>query len=801
MSIRRHRWLSLFLLLFVLFIALGAAFVLYLEQDLPNVDVLKDVQMQVPLRIYSADNQLIGEYGEKRRLPVSLDQIPKNLINALVATEDRRFWQHSGVDFLGLARAAVQLVTTGHKTQGGSTITMQVARNFFLTRKKTYIRKLREILLALKMGRELSKDKVLELYLNKVYFGQRAYGVAAAAQIYYGAQLQDLSLAQMAMLAGLPQAPSAINPLSNPTAAKARRQHVLTRMLEQHYINQAQFEQANNTPLSASRHHLHVQLSAPYVAEEVRDNLVKRYGDNAYTMGLTVYTSIDSRLQKAANNAVRNAVLNYDKRHGYRGPIANWGDLSYQATDDLQKRLRQLPIYNTLYPALVTAIDEQKATVLMADGQSVDLPWKGMQWAGKALENGRKGPAPKALSDILTIGDVVYTQQQNDNSWQLSQVPEAEGALVALNPDNGGISALVGGFSYVKSKFDRVMQANRQPGSGFKPFVYSAALHKGYTLATLVNDAPIVAKAANNVGIWRPRNDSRQFYGPTRLRIGLMKSRNLVTIRLLQEIGINYAINYIKPFGFSDDNLPRNLTLALGAGDIKPIQLATGYASFANGGYKIAPYLISKIRDNNGHIIMQAKPSAACDNCDTIDSHQTTESAETAAVNSDSTTTNNIAPRIISAQNAYLISSAMRSVIQQGTGRAAKVLKRNDLSGKTGTTNDKRDAWFNGFNRHLVVISWMGFDQPRSLYEYGAQAALPMWIDFMRQALKDEPEATLARPAGLVTMRIDPTTGKAASSNEQSAIFETFRQQYAPSTEHTQPTSNAPNIYAGNSVY
>tara|TARA_R110000868_G_scaffold380784_1_gene646891 strand:- start:64796 stop:67204 length:2409 start_codon:yes stop_codon:yes gene_type:complete len=798
MAKKRHYTIIKFLLLAgISLVVIAVIGIMSLEQDLPDVDKLKNVQMQVPLRVFSADNKLIGEFGEKKRIPVQLADVPPQLIHAIVATEDRRFWEHSGVDVFGLARAGLLLITTGHKTQGGSTITMQVARNFFLTRKKTYIRKIREILLALKISRELSKDKVLELYLNKVYFGQRAYGAAAAAQVYYGEQIQDLTLPQMAMIAGLPKAPSAINPLSNPTAAIERRHHVLSRMLEQGYINQQQFQQADATPLTATFHNLRVQLYAPYVAEEIRDGLVKKYGNDAYTMGFTVHTTINSKLQRAANRAVRTAVLAYDKRHGYRGPQANWGEtITPEEYPDFQRRLKKLTVFNGLQPALVTNVEDKQATVLLASGEQVTLPWSTFTWAGKALKSGWKTPPPKSAEQVLSIGDLIYVEQLKNGGWGLSQVPEAEGAIVALNPQDGGITAMVGGFSYVKSKFDRVMQAQRQPGSGFKPFVYSAALNKGLTLATLVNDAPVVTQATDEVGLWRPQNDTRQFYGPTRLRVGLMKSRNLVSVRLLQEIGISYAITYMKRFGFSDANLPHSLSLALGAGDLTPLQLASGYAVFANGGFLVKPYLISKVTNENGTVVQEVTPKVACEDCDQTSDDNTSETLSPAA----SAPPENLAPRIITPQNAYLITSAMQSVIQEGTGGRAKVLGRTDLAGKTGTTNEQRDAWFSGFNSDIVTVAWMGFDQPKSLKEYGAQAALPMWIDFMRSALHGTPEHTMARPNGLVTMRIDPSTGLAAGPNDPGAIFETFRQQNAPKPYVTEKgddnnQTTAPSVY------
>lgn len=766
------RWLGqTFLLIVLAIIVITAATIWYFNQNLPDVDELKNVQMQVPLRVYSADDKLIAEFGEMRRQPVPLSQIPIQLQHALIATEDQRFYDHSGVDFMGLARAAVRVASSGKKVQGGSTITMQVARNFFLNRKKTYTRKIKEILLALKIGRELSKDKVLELYLNKVYFGKRAYGVASAAQIYYGKPLNELTLAQMAMLAGLPQAPSALNPLNNPTAARERRNHVLERMLEQNYITQAQFQQASAEPLTATYNQLKIGLRAPYVAEMVRDKMVKQYGDAAYSMGLNVYTTINSQDQQAAIKAVENGLLAYDKRHGYRGPMDNWGNVDPTQVKALASKLKQVPKIADLQPALVLTVADQSAQVLLSDGSEVTLPWSGINWARKQFKQGKwVGQAPKQAGDVLNVGDVIRVQKTAKGSWQLIQLPEAEAALFSLNPQDGAIYAIVGGFNFAKSKFNRITSAKRQPGSGFKPFLYSAALNKGYTLATLVNDAPIVMADEGSTNLWRPENDNLTFNGPTRLRVGLMQSRNLVSIRLLRETGIPYAIDYVRRFGFQDETLPQSLSLALGAGVITPYQLAQAMATFANGGYLITPYMINKIT-RNGNTIFQATPKKACFLCNA----QGVQDGAMMGIPEAR------APQILTPQNAYLINSAMKSVITSGTGRGAMVLGRNDLAGKTGTTNDQNDAWFTGFNTKVLTVAWLGFDQPRSTFEYGSRAALPIWLSYMRTALKGMPESNLPRPPGIVSVRINSKTGQATDANDPDAIFEIFRKQNAPS--------------------
>lgn len=622
-----------------------AVLYIYAGTHLPNVEKLKDVHLQVPLRIYSADNLLIGQFGTKRRTPVSLEKIPKPLIDAVLATEDARFYQHSGVDMISIIRAAIAVVTSGKKVQGASTITMQVARNFYLSSEKTYIRKIKEILLALKIDKEISKDTILELYLNKIYFGYRAYGVVAAAKTYYGKSLDELTLAQMAMIAGLPQAPSRNNPLANPDAALKRRNHVLLRMKEIGAIDEAQYQAAIAEADDASFHHDRIQLSAPYVAEMVRQKMVEQYGEEVYEQGLSVYTTVRSSWQIAARDALRKGLLAFDKRHEF----------------------------------------------------------------------------PQ---------------------------PEVQGALVALQPNDGAIGALVGGFDYETTNFNRAVQAERQTGSSFKPFIYSAALNKGMTLATIINDAPIVQQDSGENKLWRPNNDNFRFYGPTPLRMGFIKSRNLISIRLLQTIGIGYTLDYLKRFGFDSDGLPHSLSLALGSGLSTPLDVARGYAVFANGGYLKEPYLIEKIVNQKGEIVFHQSPALAL--------------------------------RVISEQNAYLMTQAMRDVIQRGTGRGAKILKRDDIAGKTGTTNDQADAWFSGFNSDVVATVWVGFDDMRSLHEFAVKAALPIWIDFMRDVLRDTPQATMPEPAGIVRARIDPATGLLAPPEQPNAIFEIFEQGTVP---------------------
>ncbi|HAT1866736.1 TPA: penicillin-binding protein 1A [Legionella pneumophila] len=762
--------------LFFLLIVAGSLLYLYLESQLPNVDSLKTVQLQVPLQIFSKEGLLIQEYGEKKRIPVTYDEIPPTLIHALIATEDQRFFEHPGVDVMGLGRAAVSMLKTGTKSQGGSTITMQVARNFFLSRKKTFLRKFNEIMLAIKIDRELSKEKILELYLNRVYLGNRAYGVGAAAMVYFGKSLKDLNLAELAMIAGLPQAPSTQNPIANPLAAKKRRDHVLERLLEEHYINEEQYQNAVNQPITAKYHGTNIEVKAPYVAEMIRQSLYDNFGPEAYTKGYKVYTTIDGKLQNTANEVVEKNLIAYDHRHGYRGPIANIGEKDSQSPKIRQKYLRQYPELNSLTPAVVTEVREKEATAALQNGQIIIIPWEGMSWARPALKRGGwVGKSPTKAQQVVAAGDIIYVHS-TEKSWQLAQIPEAESAMVAMNPKNGAIEVLVGGFNFSKSKFNRATQSSRQPGSSFKPFVYAAALNNGYNLATLINDAPIVVDDPSQPNLWRPHNVNLKFNGPTRLKQALVQSKNLVSIRILDDIGIDYTIDFLTRFGFNKKSLPRALSLALGSLSISPMDLTTAYAVFANGGYKVEPYLIDHITDADGKILLQAKPSIVCDPCD-----------------KDKVDASTLAPRVISEDIAFLMNTALRDVIQHGTGRAARVLNRQDIAGKTGTTNDQVDAWFAGFNPNLVVTTWIGFDNPKSLHEYAANLALPLWIDFMKVALKDKPEVELKQPENVIAVRIDPVSGLLAKPNQENGIIEYFRQNEVPSEEDQGPVYNAHN--------
>jgi len=771
----------------------GGAY-LYLAPKLPSIESLKDVRLQVPLRVYTRDSKLIAEFGEKRRAPVKIEEVPELMVKAVLAAEDDRYFEHPGVDYQGILRAAFHLVKTGEKGQGGSTITMQVARNFFLSSEKTFLRKLNEIFLALKIERELTKEEILELYLNKIYLGNRAYGVAAAAQVYYGKPIDQLDIAQMAMIAGLPKAPSRYNPIVNPQRAVVRRNYVLGRMHSLGSIDDATYQLTSNAPVSATLHGLTVQLDAPYVAEMVRNEMVERFGNDTYTVGYNVYTTVNARLQQVASGALRGALLAYDRRHGYRGPEGHVTLEEQAEADAWRQALGGYATVGGLVPGLVVATAEQSVAVYVPEVGVVEILWPGLSWARPYIDVNRRGPAPRRAGEVVAAGDIVRLEDQGEGQWRLSQVPQAEGALVSLDPRDGSILALVGGFDYYHSKFNRAVQAERQPGSSFKPFIYSAALEQGFTAASLINDAPVVFEDPGLEAAWRPENYSGKFYGPTRLRLALTKSRNLVSIRLLRSIGVGVALDYAARFGFRTELLPRDLSLALGSGTVAPLELARGYAVFANGGYLIDPYLIDRIEGPDGAVIMRAEPATVCPECELeLARPAPTEGMDSAALppaDGDPAlpgaelpaASMRLAKRVVEARNAYLMTSMMRDVIRYGTGRRALRLGRKDLAGKTGTTNDQRDAWFSGFNSDIVATAWVGFDktQPLGDRETGSRAALPMWNAFMREALKGMVERPLQQPPGLVSVRIDPETGLLAGVDHPKAQFETFRSEFVP---------------------
>ncbi|MGY0217936.1 penicillin-binding protein 1A [Endozoicomonadaceae bacterium StTr2] len=791
---------------------IAASGYLYLSPSLPDVETLRDIRLQTPLRVYSDDGLLIAEFGEKRRSPVRIENTPPLLLKAFLAAEDDRFYKHHGVDPVGLGRATVQLISTGRIQSGGSTITMQVAKNFFLSHERVFSRKFNEILLALRIEQELDKDEILELYLNKIYLGNRSYGIEAAAQVYYGKTVNELDLAQMAMIAGLPKAPSTRNPIRSARKALSRRNWILSRMLELGYIDSVQYEQAVEQPVTASYHGLKTELDAPWIAEMVRQEMVERFGAEAYTDGYRVYTTVNSTLQKTANHAVLNGLTAYYEKHGYRGPLERPENPNI-SPEVLQTRLKEVPTLGTLRPAIVTQIGEQTAELLFKDQTTAELPWEGIKWAKKYININAFGYNPKTAGDVLKVGDLVQVTLQEDGSYRLAQTPDAQSSLISMDPETGAIRALVGGYNFNDSKFNRATQAIRQNGSVFKPFVYSAGIHSGLTASTLINDAPVVFTDDELEATWRPKNDNQKFMGPTRLRVGLYRSRNLVSIRLLQRVGIKPALRYLEnTFGFPADALSSNLSLALGSAAMTPMQVTTGYSVIANGGYKVQPHLVKRI-DLLDEPVFTGEYPTACYNCQPEPATEAEENSEPEAltpelltldtiafpgvVEGESTTAEVIealplaplqptpplrAERVMDERENYIINNMMRDVIRKGTGRRALALGRNDLGGKTGTTNGSRDVWFAGFNSQLLTTVWVGRDDNQTLgrWEYGANVALPIWLEYMKVALQDMPESPLPQPPGIVTLKIDPVTGEPAAANDQNAIFEVYRTEKAP---------------------
>ena len=793
-SIRRLIFISVFLGSGILWLCGGLY--LYLSPELPPVEALRDIKLQTPMSVYTKDGKLIGQFGEKKRNPLIYNDIPPLFIKALLAAEDDGFYHHHGIDFSGLLRAVTELLITGEKGSGGSTLTMQVARNYFLSKEKTFTRKFNEILLALEIERHLSKQEILTLYVNRVFLGHRAYGFEAAAQVYYGNHIEDLSLAQLAMMAGLPKAPSRYNPISNPERALIRRNWILGRMLNLGYISNDQHLQASEEAVSAEHFGAKLSFNAPYIAEMVRKEMLERYGLDAYNDGYKVYTTVPSELQISAQAAVINGLNTYDIRHGYRGPelqlLPGAGPDERPLEELWLTTLSNTPIIAEKVPAIVNQTSENQVQILLASGEMAILNWLDIRHLTRPyITADTLGPAPENADEVFSIGDLIRVTKAADGQYTLSQLPEAQAALVALNPDNGAILSLVGGLGFEQSKFNRATQAARQPGSNFKPFIYSAALAHGYTAASIINDAPVVFNDKALENTWRPENDGGRFYGPTRLRWALTKSRNLVSIRLLQGLGIRKAIDYVERFGFDKKLLAADLSLALGTHALTPLELVTAYASLANGGYRVEPFLIERIEDNDGNTVYSAAPATVCRQCKQID--EALDANTSAAIGDEELSMEDIlseektpvlpkAEQIMDERVAYIIDSILKDVIQKGTGRKAKVLKRSDIAGKTGTTNGPTDAWFSGYNRDIAVSSWLGFDQNNLLgrKEYGGSAALPIWIDYMRTALKGSPDLPRPTPKGIVTTRIDPDTGLLARPGQRNAIFEVFRSEYAP---------------------
>ncbi|MGO3849007.1 MAG: penicillin-binding protein 1A [Pseudoalteromonas prydzensis] len=793
----------------------------YVKSDIPSVQVLKDVQLQTPMQVFSKDGLLINQFGEKRRIPVTIDEIPQPLINAILATEDNRFYDHIGIDPIGILRSALVLISTGEKKQGASTITMQLARNFFLTREKAYIRKVKEIFIALHIENLLSKDEILALYLNKIELGNRAFGIGAAAQVYYGKNLNELNLAQMAMIAGLPKAPSALNPIRNPTRAKARRNVVLSRMLDENYISRAEYNEATTAPITAKFHGAEIELYAPYISEMVRAEMVARYGyERAYNTGFKIFTSVESDVQAAAQTALVNNLHAYDMRHGYRGPEQQLWDFETQTAlshSEILEKLQPVKEIGPLLAAAVLEVGEQSATVLLKNGEQATLDWDNLKWARKYITRYRQGFPPKTAGDILNPGEQILLRKNDDGSYLLSQLPEAASALVSLDPNDGRIKAIVGGYSFEQSQYNRAVQAKRQVGSNIKPFIYSAALNNGYTLASILNDAPI-NQWDKSLGVaWRPKNSPAVYNGPIRIRRALAQSKNVISVRLLRGVGLQRTADHLLKFGFKNSDINRSESLALGSASITPLELARGMSTFANGGHLITPYFINEIQDSAGNVLFKTEPLLACDPVTpqlTIKQFELT----TEPANSQEPIANHCAPRIISKQNAFLIADAMHSAIWgggswahktgwSGTGWRAQALERRDLSGKTGTTNDSVDTWFSGFNRNVMTSVWVGFDNPgnplgRSTYnnnmdknqisgaESGAKTAQPAWVDFMRVALDGKPEAPIEPPEGLVSVRIDLATGLLSQKNDYTSRFEYFEKGTSPTKYVMQHVEN-----------
>jgi penicillin-binding protein 1A len=727
---------------------------------LPSLGALTDYNPKIPLRIFSTEGALIGEFGEERRAIVNITDVPDGLKRAILAAEDERFYEHGGVDYIGVLRAALHNFSAGSAKQGASTITMQVARNFFLTKEKTFTRKFNEALLAFKIEHSLSKDQILEIYINQIFLGQRAYGFASAAQVYFGKNLRDLSLGEMAMLAGLPKAPSRYNPVVNLQRAKERQLYVLRRMRELNFITQEQLDEASHKPLVVSRDQPEFTTRADFFAEMVRQSMYERYQDEAYTRGFKVYTTLSKIQQDAAYAAVRKGVMDYDRRHGYRG-AEGYFDLPQGAAEDvLEDALQEQSDSDDIYPALVLDADLKTVKAYRKGGETLEISADGLKFARPMI--GQKAPKNRKLRR----GALIRVQKDDKGNWQVVQIPQVEAALVAVDPLDGAVRALVGGFDFYRNKFNHASQAYRQPGSSFKPFIYSAALEKGFTPATVINDAPLVIDAAETGSVpWEPKNFDATFEGPIRMRTALTKSKNLVSIRILQAITPQYAQDYISRFGFDPKQHPPYLTMALGAGSVTPLEMATGYAVFANGGYKVAPYFITRVEDAGGRVLAKAAPVRAGEG----------------------------AQRTIDSRNAFVMFSMMQDVIRGGTGARAMSLGRTDLAGKTGTTNDQMDAWFAGIQHRLACVVWVGFDLPRSLgpNETGAVAALPIWISYMGTVLKDLPEDSPPVPEGVVAARIDPETGL-RQPNGKDTMIEYFYHENLPPEDETPAPSETP---------
>lgn len=831
------KFVKYLLILAVCCILLGAGSIYglykYIEPQLPDVTTLRDVRLQIPMQVYSADGELIAQFGEKRRIPLTLDEVPPEMVKAFIATEDSRFYEHHGVDPVGIFRAASVALINGHASQGASTITQQLARNFFLSPERTLMRKIKEVFLAIRIEQLMNKDEILELYLNKIYLGYRAYGVGSAAQVYFGKSVDQLTLSEIAVIAGLPKAPSTFNPLYSLDRATSRRNVVLSRMLSEGYISQTQYDQARSEAIDANYHAPEIAFSSPYLSEMVRQEMLSRYGEKAYEDGYRVYTTVTRKAQQAAQQAVRNNVLDYDMRHGYRGPANVLWKVGESAWDSkkITDSLKALPTYGPLLPAVVTDANPQEATAMMADGTAVSLRMEGIRWARPYRSDTAQGATPRKVTDAVQAGQQIWVRQVGD-AWWLAQVPDVNSALVSINPQNGALIALVGGFDFNQSKFNRATQALRQVGSNIKPFLYTAAMDKGLTLASILNDVPISRWDAGAGSDWQPKNSPAEYAGPIRLRQGLGQSKNVVMVRAMRAMGVDYAAEYLQRFGFPARNIVHTESLALGSASFTPLQVARGYAVMANGGFLVDPYFINKIEDGQGNVVFEARPKVACAECDIPVIYGETQKSnvlenrdvEDVAVSQEQqnavvpmprleqanqalvaqTGVTEYAPHVINTPLSFLIKSALNSNIfgepgWQGTGwRAGRDLKRNDIGGKTGTTNSSKDAWFSGYGPGVVTSVWIGFDDHRrdlgrttasgaikdqiSGYEGGAKSAQPAWDDFMKHALDGVPEEPLTPPPGIVSVNIDRSSGQLANGGNS-------RQEYF--IEGTQPTQQA----------
>lgn len=770
----------------------------YVKPELPDVATLKDVQLQTPMQVYSRDGKLIAQFGEKRRIPLKLEEMPPHLLEAIIATEDSRFYSHYGFDPIGITRAAFAVLASGSAKQGASTITQQLARNFFLSNEKKIMRKIKEIFIAIHIEQLLTKQEILELYLNKIYLGYRSYGVGAAAHVYFGKEVSQLTLGEVAIIAGLPKAPSTMNPIYSVDRATTRRNVVLARMLDEGYITKQEFDDARAEEVISKYHGAEIELQAPYIAEIARAWMVNKYGEEAaYTSGMNIYTTVDSKMQAAANKASIDNLLAYDERHGFRGAVKTvWEPKATPLDEDaIIKHLRNEPSYGDLMPAVVLSVKGKTATVDIKNTGIATIPWDGLKWARRFKTDKRQGPAPRRAADILAAGEQVYvrplSQETTDDVtttvWKLSQVPAANTAFVAMNPTDGAITSLVGGFNFVHNKFNRATQSVRQVGSSIKPFIYSAALYHGKTLASLVNDAPINTWDQSQGTAWRPKNSPPTYVGPARLRIGLAQSKNVMAVRVLREVGLDETIDYLTRFGFNKDDLPRSETIALGAGSLTPVQMAQGFAVFANNGYYVEPYYIDHINSPFGDEVYKATPKTICQrNCE----RQNDEGSP-------------YAKKVISAQNAFLTKQMMYSNIWgggswrkgtgwNGTGWRAQVLNRRDIGGKTGTTNDSVDAWYNGYGPNVVAAAWVGFDNPSHRLGYtakndnmtkeemqfggeaGGKTAIYAWINFMKVTLEGVPEKDQRLPANIIKVKIDRETGLLTNKNDETSMWEYF---------------------------